>query len=142
MNKRTNREVFPQVASMQQFFNYGHATPQVPFTMQVGGTLSQGMSNMASQTGQLPMMNMGSNIIDRQLSDAKRMGYMADGGIPNTNTAPNFYINKLDKFIGKVKGMAARANEKSLMEDALGMAQEKGIFQNGGSNTMFTGMDF
>lgn len=147
MKKRTTREVFPQVASMQQFFNYGHPTPQVPFTMQVGGSMTSGMSNMAMQTGQLPMMDMGSSFIDRQVSDAARMGYMAEGGVTNNHVAPNFYINKLDKFMGKVKGMAARANEKRLMEDALSMAQEKGMLQEGGPSTasnseMFKGMDF
>jgi len=147
MKKRTTREVFPQVASMQQFFNYGHPTPQVPFTMQVGGSMTSGMSNMAMQTRQLPMMDMGSSFIDRQVSDAARMGYMAEGGVTNNHVAPNFYINKLDKFMGKVKDMAARANEKRLMEDAMNMAQEKGIFQDGGPHTVsnsdaFTGMDF
>lgn len=148
MKKRTNREVFPQVASMQQFFNYGHPTPQVPFTMQAGGSMTSGMSNAAMQTGQLPMMNMGSSFMTRQVSDAERMGYMAEGGIANNNVAPNFYINKLDKFMGKVKQMAARANEKRLLDDALGMAKEQGLsFQDGGPNTIsnsevFTGMDF
>jgi ribosomal protein L29 len=102
------------------------------------------MSNMASQTGSLPMMGQGSNIIDKQIMDARRMGYMADGGVSDTNTMPNFYTNRLDKFVGKVKGMAARANEKSLMEDALNMAHEKNLFADGGdtSNGLFSNMDF
>jgi len=92
MKKRTSKEVFKQVATMQQFFNYGHPTPQVPFTM-------------------------------------------ADGGSPvNNNVTPNFYTNKLDKFIGKVKSMASKANEKSLLEDAMKQAYEMGVFQNGGTS--------
>ena len=147
MKKHTSREVFPQVASMQQFFSYGHPTPQVPFTMAEGGMLDAPMANMASQTGQLPMFSQGSNIVDRQVLDARRMGYMAEGGATNTHTNPNFYTNRLDSFMGKVKDMAARANEKRLLEDSLSAAREQGIFQDGGPNTLqnntqFSGMNF
>jgi len=99
--------------TMQQFFDYGHPTPGLPYVFQEGGQATAGMLGSA-QPGQLPMMSMGQSFADNQMQDAARYGYMAKGG-QASNSNSTFPNEKLGKFIGSVRGKAEASVQRELM---------------------------
>ena len=99
--------------TMQQFFDYGHPTPGLPYVFEEGGSATAGMLASA-QPGQLPMMSMGQSFADNQMQDAARYGYMAKGG-QTSNSKSTFPNEKLGKFIGSVRGKAEASVQRELM---------------------------
>ncbi len=101
--------------TMQQFFNYGHPTPGLPYIFEVGGQATAAALMAGQQSGQLPMFQMGQSFADQQKNDAAKYGYMAMGGSASNSTS-TFPNEKLGKFIGSVQGKAKTAMEKSIMQ--------------------------
>lgn len=101
--------------TMQQFFNYGHPTPGLPYIFEAGGQATAAALMAGQQSGQLPMFQMGQSFADQQKNDAAKYGYMAMGGSAGNSTSA-FPNEKLGKFIGSVQGKAKTAMEKSIMQ--------------------------
>jgi len=131
--------------TMQQFFDYGHPTPGLPYIFDVGGQASAAAMMAGQQSGQLPVFQMGQSFAENQKQDASMYGYMAMGGSAS-NSASTFPNEKLGKFLGAVKGKAKTAIEKELMQNYdSAMSQPMGMPMaawGGGFDESTAGIDY
>jgi hypothetical protein len=142
----TNRMVYPQIQSADQFFSpvytdshnayaKGGNIEEFPqavsypqhgwgatnyFMLQDGGTFPPGMPQY---TGMLPVMQTGSGlsgIMSKTIENSDHYGVptFQEGGMSNDEPDQSFYANKMNKFMNSIRGTAYQKMSEDLMSSA------------------------
>jgi hypothetical protein len=115
--KQTGGEAYPQTPTMDQFFDYGHPTPQTPFVFQNGG-----MNDI------------------QKMNAMYKSHYMQNGG---TNIFSDPKPNRTSKFLDKIKKLGYDAIHRDMQDEEMQLqdgynraAMQMDHFQYGGGYDM------